>query len=255
MSCSHHLFSPFFSLVKVEIRNYNAHSLVKNEDPEREGRLVRESGRDGIVVLDFETSGMSPDQGDRAIEISAVLIQGAEIIDHFQSLINPGVRINDFIEDYTGITNQMLRGAPKAPDVMTEFSAFISDYPLVAHNAAFDRSFLDAELNRIHKKRRQDFGCSLLVARRLYPDAPNHKLETLIRYKGLPAGTFHRALADAEMTARLWLQMVSDLQSVHGIDEVDFELMQQLAKIKKANLDNYLKKKAKTGKNSHALLF
>ena len=208
--------------------------------------MVRNNDNGGIVVLDFETSGMSPEQGDRAIEIGAVLIRNGAIVDHFQSLMNSGVRVNGFIEDYTGITNDMLRSAPGAAEVMTAFSAFIADYPLVAHNAAFDRRFLDAELQRIRKKRRQDFACSLLVARRLYPEAPNHKLETLIRYKGLSLGTFHRALADSEMTARLWLRMVSDLQSLHGIKTASFALMQHLATIKKSRIGSYLEQLSKS---------
>lgn len=208
-----------------------------------------------LVVLDFETSGMSPDQGDRAIEIGAVLIRGGEIVDHFQSLINPGKRINRFIEDYTGITNEMLQEAPAATQVMSEFFEFISDYPLVAHNASFDRRFLDAELCQIRKTRRQEFGCSLLVARRLYPEAPNHKLETLIRYKGLPTGRFHRALADSEMTARLWLQMVSDLQSSHGIRNAPFALMQKIGKTKKASVAKLLAEYAKQFGASEASLF
>lgn len=216
---------------------------------------MRDEGNSGIVVLDFETSGMSPDQGDRAIEIGAVLIRGGEIVDHYQSLINPGKRINRFIEDYTGITNEMLLEAPVATQVMTEFFDFISDYPLIAHNASFDRRFLDAELRQIRKTRRQEFGCSLLVARRLYPDAPNHKLETLISYKGLPAGRFHRALADSEMTARLWLQMVSDLQTVHGIGNAPFSLMQKISKTKKASVVKLLEEYAKQFGTSESSLF
>lgn len=196
----------------------------------------------GVVVLDFETSGMSPEQGDRGIEIGAVLIKEGEVVDQFQSLMNSGVRVNGFIEDYTGITNEMLQGAPDATEVMASFAKFIDGYPLVAHNAAFDRRFLDAELARIDKKRHQEFGCSLLVARRLYPAAPNHKLETLVRYKGLPVGTFHRALGDSEMTARLWLQMVLDLQSNYGIGEVTFALMRQLTAVKKSKVESYLKR-------------
>jgi len=210
---------------------------------------VHEIGRNGIIVLDFETSGISPAQGDRAIEIGAVLIQDGKITDHFQSLMNPGIPVNGFIESYTGITNQMLQAAPTAAEVMIEFSGFLADYPMVAHNAAFDRRFLDAELRRVQKQRLQEFGCSLLVARRLYPDAPNHKLETLVRYKSLQVGTFHRALADAEMTANLWLQMVSDLQVIHGVTNADFGLMQQLAKIKKNKVSSYLKQRGKTGRS------
>lgn len=211
------------------------------ESPLTEGTDVRKADN-GIVVLDFETSGLSPDRGDRAIEIGAVLIRDGKIADHFQSLINPGFPVSGLIEAYTGISNEMLQKAPEAPLVMDAFYDFIGGYPLVAHNAAFDRRFLDAELQRIRKQRQQDVLCSLLVARRLYPGAPNHKLETLVRYKGLPPGTFHRALADAEMTAHLWLRMVEDMVSMHGVTDVTVEVMQQFARLKKSAARGYLER-------------
>ncbi len=65
-----------------------------------------------VIVLDFETTGLSPDYGDRAIEIGAVRIENGEVVDRFQALMNPGRRINRFIEDYTGITNGMLQRCP-----------------------------------------------------------------------------------------------------------------------------------------------
>jgi DNA polymerase-3 subunit epsilon len=199
----------------------------------------------GIVVLDFETSGMSPLQGDRAIEIGAVRIVDGEIVDRFQSLMNPGCRISGFIEAYTGISNAMVQAAPPAAEVMAAFDDFIGDDPLVAHNASFDRRFLDAELQRIDRCRRQDFACSLLVARRIYPEAPNHKLATLVAYKDLPTdGCFHRALADAEMTAHLWLRMVEDLRDIYGFAEVSFTLMGALARVKKHRVDGYLRDQA-----------
>jgi DNA polymerase-3 subunit epsilon len=194
-----------------------------------------------LVVLDFETTGMTPDHGDRAIEIGAVLLQQGEIIDRFQSLINPGIRINGFIEAYTGITNRMVQAAPGATEVMPAFARFIGDRPLVAHNASFDRRFLDAEFKRLRMRRAQDFGCSMLVARRVYPDAPNHKLETLVRYKNLHTdGTFHRALADAEMTAHLWMKMSDDLQARCGLKEVPFVLLRDLAKVPRVQVNSYL---------------
>lgn len=202
---------------------------------------MRPSHPETIVVLDFETSGISPDYGDRAIEVGAVMLREGKIVDRFQSLMNPGVRINSFIENYTGITNQMVQEAPKAADVMREFARFIGKTPLVAHNASFDRRFLAAEFERIGRQCQQDFGCSMLAARRIYPDAPNHKLETLVRYKSLRTdGTFHRALADAEMTAHLWLAMTKDLQSDYGFDAVPFALMRDLAKVPKVQVGAYL---------------
>ena len=75
-------------------------------------------GNYSVVVLDFETTGLSPDRGDRVIEVGAVLIENNRITDRFQSLTNPGMRINSFIENYTGITNSMLKGAPPVSEVM-----------------------------------------------------------------------------------------------------------------------------------------
>jgi DNA polymerase-3 subunit epsilon len=194
-----------------------------------------------VIVLDFETSGISPDNGDRAIEIGAVKLRGGVIAERFQSLMNPGLRINSFIEDYTGITNRMLQDAPQAPVVMRDFAEFIGETPLVAHNASFDRRFLDAEFRRIGRQRCQEFGCSMLAARRVYPDAPNHKLATLVSYRNLSTdGTFHRALADAEMTAHLWLAMTADLQAYYGFERVSFAMLRDLARVPKTLVDSYL---------------
>lgn len=198
------------------------------------------------MVLDFETSGMSPVQGDRAIEIGAVRIVAGKIVDRFQSLMNPGRRISGFIEAYTGITNAMVQAAPPAAEVMEAFHGFLGEEPLVAHNASFDRRFLDDELHRIDRCRRQEFACTLLVARRIYPDAPNHKLATLVAYKNLPTdGRFHRALADAEMTAHLWLRMEQDLRDHYGFAEVPFDLMSALAGQKKNRVDAFLREQVK----------
>lgn len=198
-----------------------------------------------VVVLDFETTGLSPNYGDRAIEIGAVLIENNLIVDRFQSLINPEMRISSFIEDYTGITNRMLSTAPPAADVMKDFLSFMAQNHLVAHNAGFDCRFLDAELDRINKKRDMDFACSMLVSRRLYQEAPNHKLETLVRYKKLKTdGVYHRALADAEMTGYLWINMIDDLKENYKLRDVPFDLMQRLAKVPKAKVHAFLSKSA-----------
>lgn len=194
-----------------------------------------------VIVLDFETSGMSPDCGDRAIEVGAVKLRRGEVLKRFQSLINPGLRINGFIESYTGITNRMLQGAPQADEVMGEFFGFIGDTPLVAHNASFDQRFLDAEFNRIGRQRRQEFGCSMLAARRVYPEAPNHKLSTLVSYCNLRTdGTFHRALADAEMTAQLWQAMSDNLRDRYGFQTVSFAMLRDLARVPKTRVGDYM---------------
>lgn len=194
-----------------------------------------------VVVLDFETTGLSPDQGDRAIEIGAVRLVDGQIQDRFQALMNPGRRVSGFIEQYTGISNAMLTDAEPCSQVMAEFSDFLADDNLVAHNASFDRRFLIAELQQIGHTDVGQFACSMLTARRIYPDAPNHKLGTLVRYKQLPTdGTYHRALADAEMTAHLWLQLLEDLGQQYALEAIPFSLMQQLGKTAKGAVPKLL---------------
>jgi len=194
-----------------------------------------------IIVLDFETSGMAPDRGDRVIEVGAVRISEGRIVERFQSLMNSGLSVSPFIESYTGITNAMLRSAPDSREVMRAFARFVGNSPLVAHNASFDSRFLAAEWARVGLACVQEFACSMLVARRVYPDAPNHKLETLVRYKNLPVeGSFHRALADAEMTAHLWLGMERDISQSCGVERVPFSIMQALGSVKLKRVSDFL---------------
>ena len=203
----------------------------------------RNTDADSVIVVDFETTGMSPDYGDRAIEVGAVKLEAGEVVDRFQCLMNPGIRINGFIEDFTGITNAMLKQAPPCEEVMDEFADFIGESNLVAHNASFDRRFLDAECYRIDRDYTGEFACSMLAARRVYPDAPNHKLGTLVAFKQLPSdGTFHRALADAEMTAHLWRGMLDDIRRAYRIESISFSLMQNLSRVSKAAAPGFLRR-------------
>lgn len=198
-------------------------------------------GNYSVVVLDFETTGLSPNCGDRAIEIGAVLIENNQIVDRFQSLMNPGMKISRFIEEYTGITNQMLSNAPSIAEVMQNFTSFIARHHLVAHNAGFDCRFLDAELQRLNLRRIQEFACSMLISRRIYPELQSHSLETLVRCKNLKTdGVHHRALADAEMTGHLWIRMVNDLKADYKLRQVPFELMCRLSKVSKAAAPSFL---------------
>ncbi len=193
-----------------------------------------------VIVLDFETTGMSPDYGDRVIEVGAVRIEEGEIVDRFQGLMNPGMRINSFIEGFTGITNAMVADAPPCEEVMTDLKSFIGDSAIVAHNSSFDRRFLQAEWQRLRVDCDNAFACSMLTSRRIYPDAPNHKLGTLVAYNNLKNdGVFHRALADAEMTAHLWLHMLQQIERRFDVFDIRFSTMQALAKVSKASISKF----------------
>jgi DNA polymerase-3 subunit epsilon len=199
-----------------------------------------------VIVLDFETTGGSPQYGDRAIEIGAVLIENNIVTDRFQSLINPGFRISSFIESFTGIDNDMLKAAPSCEEVVEQFAEFMGHHPLVAHNASFDRRFLDSELGFVGRSRNNNLACTMLAARRVYPHSPNYQLRTLVRYCGIHTdGTFHRALADAEMTGQLWISMIDEIKDTFGINQVPFDLMRKLSKITKAHAPAYLEKIAR----------
>jgi DNA polymerase-3 subunit epsilon len=85
--------------------------------------------------------------------------------------------------------------------------------------------------------------CSMLAARRVFPDAPNHRLATLVQYCGIKTdGVFHRALADAEMTGRLWLAMLEAISSGYGIDNLSFDALCELCRTPKAKVGAYFAK-------------
>ena len=170
---------------------------------------------DTVAVLDFETTGMSPTMGARATEIAVVLVRGGRVVDRYASLMHSGAWVPPFIEQLTGISNRMLAAAPPAARVMREVADFTRGCALVAHNASFDRGFWlhEMALAEAAADAAPAFGCTLLLSRRLYPEAANHKLGTLARLHGIePTGRAHRALADAEMAAGLWLRIVHDVQ-------------------------------------------
>ena len=190
------------------------------------------------AVIDFETTGLSPALGARPTEVAIVLIDEGKIIDRFQSLMNPGVPIPNDIQVLTGITNEMVRKAPKVEAVIRDAVQFVGTHPIVAHNAAFDSKFWDAELRRISGMRKQEFACSMLLARRIFPEAPNHKLGTLVRTLGLPAtGRYHRALADAEATAYLLLHIQQELQRRFHLSAVSHELLVAIQTASRSQLD------------------
>jgi DNA polymerase-3 subunit epsilon len=196
-----------------------------------------------IAVIDFETTGLSPNSSCRATEIAVVMLENGRIVERYQSLMNAGVRVPAFIEQLTGISNAMLRTAPPAERVMEEVNEFVGCTPLLAHNASFDQKFWDFELGRIKRTRLQNFACSLLLARRLMPAAPNHKLGTLTTFARLPhTGQAHRAMADAEMAANLMAHLAQELRGKHGVRELNHDLLCKLQKVPAAKVGEHLQR-------------
>lgn len=198
-----------------------------------------------LVVFDFETSGLKPAEGARVIEVGAVLLEEGAIRASFQSLINPGFPVSSFISAFTGISNAMLKDAPTSAEVLPEFCAFCGNLPMVAHNARFDRAFLAAELCRLGRVHSNACACSLLAARRIVPEAPRYRLSSLAVHCGLSLhGSWHRALADAEVTAQLWLFMQERLRIQYGLKEPSFALMDALTRVQRSKVSTWLRAQA-----------
>ena len=182
-----------------------------------------------IAVIDFETTGISPGQGARATEVAIVLLEGGVVVDRFQSLMKTGAWIPPFITQLTGITNAMVNAAPAAAEVMAQAARFVGNAPMVAHNASFDSKFWQAELALAGVPAPQPFACTVLLSRRLYPQAPSHKLGVLVDYHGLPrTGQAHRAMADAQMGAALLARMQHDLRTQWRVAQPDHSLLMAL---------------------------
>lgn len=166
-----------------------------------------------FAVIDFETSGLSPQYGARITEVAVVIIEGQKIVDQYQSLVNTGAYIPQQVVQLTGITNQMLSTAPSAAKVVKELHQFIQGSTMVAHNAAFDRQFLKFELENQNLIYETDFICTLLLSRRLFAFAESLKLAHLAQINGISfTGKSHRAMADALVTAELFLKLKEHLK-------------------------------------------
>ena len=162
------------------------------------------------VALDVETTGFSPQNGDRVIEIGAVAIENQSIIAEFSSLIDAGKMIPRRVQQVHGITNEMLYGEPRPDEVLPEFYKFIAGSILIAHNASFDIGFLRHEFALLGMSLNNRSLCTLKMSRKQYPHLPNHKLETVGRYllgESCRQMQMHRALDDAKLAAMIWLEM------------------------------------------------
>ena len=204
--------------------------------------IPRMDSPQSIAVIDFETTGMTPAQGARATEVAIVRLERGQVVDRFQSLMKTGVYIPGFITQLTGITNTMVAAAPDAREVMREAARFVGDTPMVAHNAAFDSKFWLSELAHAGLGAPQPFACTVLLSRRLYPQAPSHKLGALEDYHHLPrTGRAHRALADAEMAAALLAQIQHDLRHRWGVGQPTHELLMTLQRCAKPKIGGLLR--------------
>lgn len=194
-----------------------------------------------FVVFDIETTGL--DKNKEAItEIGAVKVENGRIVDRWSTFVNPMKHIPEYITKITSITDSMVKDAPKIGEIIGEFLEFCKGCVLVAHNAAFDTGFIKkaAEENGIE----YDF-CSLdtmVLARCMYPELGNVRLETLSKHLGVILENHHRAVDDAKATADIFVKMIASLRE------------QGHTELKNFNKDLDLRQGAKKTKAFHIII-
>ncbi|WP_268893072.1 ATP-dependent DNA helicase DinG [Paenibacillus lutrae] len=166
-----------------------------------------------FAVLDFETTGTGP--ADELIQVGLVIIDDMEVTDRYTSLVNPGVSIPSSITELTGITDEMVKHAPKLDEIMGEMYPFLFDCVLVAHHAAFDLGFLQRALR---KTGYPDFSGRVLdtidMLRIMYPSLPTYQLGMVAGAFGIAHERPHQADSDADVTAEIWIRSVNRLFSL-----------------------------------------
>jgi len=183
-----------------------------------------------FVVFDLETSGAAPSTGAGVTEIGAIKVRGGHVIGEFQTLVNPGHPLPDFITSLTGLTDLMLNGAPSIDRVLPSFLEFVGSHEesvLVAHNAPFDMSFMKAAA-LVHSYTWPNYSVvdTARVARYVLDrdEVPNCRLSTLAPFFGSATSPNHRALDDARATVDV-LHGIFERLGSHGVTTLD-ELLQ-----------------------------
>ncbi|PAD11384.1 ATP-dependent DNA helicase DinG [Shouchella clausii] len=188
-----------------------------------------------FVVIDLETTGNSPDQGARMIQIGAVKVEGCTITDRFSTFVDPCCSIPPFITELTGITDKDVEGAPVFREIATDLLAFMEGSSLVAHNVPFDKGFLEAQLEteglRLPKCCQFD---TVELSRVLLPTQESYKLSELSSSLDMDHDQPHRADSDAEITAELFIKLLHKLER---LPLVTLQSLEQVAKGLKSDWD------------------
>ena len=181
---------------------------------------------DEIVCFDIETTGLKVTQ-EAITEIGAVRLRNGEIVETFQTFVDPERRLTPEIIGLTGITDDMLRGAPKLKDALTAFLAFAGDAPLAAHNAEFDISFIRAGCQKCGIPFEPTYIDTLILAQNLLPGLGKYKLDIVAEHLQLPQFNHHRASDDAVPVAQMLTKFFPMLEErgVTRLQQINNEML------------------------------
>ena len=181
---------------------------------------------DEIVCFDIETTGLKVTQ-EAITEIGAVRLKNGEIVETFQTFVDPERRLTPEIIGLTGITDEMLRGAPKLKDALTAFLAFAGNAPLAAHNAEFDISFIRAGCRKCSIPFEPTYIDTLILAQNLLPGSGKYKLDIVAEHLQLPQFNHHRASDDAVPVAQMLTKFFPMLEErgVTRLQQINNEML------------------------------
>jgi len=181
---------------------------------------------DEIVCFDIETTGLKVTQ-ETITEIGAVRLRNGEIVETFQTFVDPERRLTPEIIGLTGITDEMLRGAPKLKDALTAFLAFAGNAPLAAHNAEFDISFIRAGCRKCSIPFEPTYIDTLILAQNLLPGLGKYKLDIVADHLQLPQFNHHRASDDAVPVAQMLAKFFPMLEErgVTRLQQINNEML------------------------------
>jgi exonuclease, DNA polymerase III, epsilon subunit family len=173
------------------------------------------------TVIDLETTG-GANRHNRIIEVSALQVQRGELVGELTSLINPEMPISYFISQYTGITNEMVKHAPTAKEILPKLLALMGESVFVAHNTSFDYTFINLELERNGFDRLENRSlCTVRLARRLLPKQLKKNLGDLSAYFGIEISERHRAKGDCLATVGVLQKLIEIAQEKHRIEHLE----------------------------------
>ena len=172
-----------------------------------------------FVAFDLETTGLST-QTDRIIEIGAVVLKNGEEVDRFQTFVDPERPLERKIVELTGITDDMLKGAPKIEEVLPKFLEFIGERVLVAHNSDFDTGFIRAECNRLGYEYNFTAADTLILSQNLLSHLNKFKLNIVSNALSLPDFNHHRAGDDAKTCGLIMAKLMQKLEEEHDIHDL-----------------------------------
>ena len=177
---------------------------------------------DEFIVFDIETTGLSP-INCKITEIGAVKVKCGEVIEVYNTFVNPGVPIPPEIVELTSITDEMVADARKIDEVLPEFLSFVGNRLLIAHNANFDVSFIRAAAKELEIPFENAYLDTVGLSRFLNKDLKSHKLDVLAKHYQLGDFNHHRACDDAEVLARIFFKMAEQLSEIDVKDFKDLE--------------------------------